>query len=209
MQNKGAFYLMTESTYNFLRKKAYMKKCKITLTEKTRKTVHLLSGIVAVISLVVTILLSPVGERFNSNSPSPEENKHQVTKPHSEYKAKKSYTFFLDKRVFSRSVNEEVTTIRAIKNNSIKMTITPLHGTSYITLCNSTKEYAEEIYEYSPLNVDTLYSVYQTKKDGNTTTIYCVDDGLGSSIEIKYTVPENETEIAESFNILLSMFKLI
>jgi hypothetical protein len=186
-----------------------MKKCKITLTEKTRKTVHLLSGIVAVISLVVTILLSPIGESFFNNSPTPEENKHQVTKPHSEHKAKKSYTFFLDKRMFSRSVNEDTTTIRAIKNNSIKMTITPHHGTSYLALCNSTKESAEEIYEYSPLNVNTLYSVYRTKADDKITTIYCVDDGLGSSIEIKYTYPSDDEEIKESFDILLSMFKLI
>ncbi len=187
-----------------------MKKSKIMLSEKTRKTVHMLSGIVAVISLVVTISLSPAGQQvFSNKSPAPEENKHQITKPHSEHKAKKSYTFFLDKRVFSRSVNEDVTTIRAIKNNSIKMTITPLHGTSYLALCNSTKETAEEIYEYSPLNVDTIYSVYRTKIDDKITTIYCVDDGLGSSIEIKYTYPSDDEEIKESFDILLSMFKLI
>ncbi len=187
-----------------------MKKCTIMLSEKTRKTVHMLSGIVAVISLVVTILLSPIGQKiFNSNSPAPEVNRPQVSRPHSEHKAKKSYTFFLDKRVFSRSMNEDTTTIRAIKNNSIKMTITPLHGTSYLALCNSTKESAEEIYEYSPLNVNTLYSVYRTKADDKITTIYCVDDGLGSSIEIKYTYPSDDEEIKESFDILLSMFKLI
>ena len=187
-----------------------MKKCTIKLNEKMRKTVHLLSGIVAVISLIATILLSPIGENFfRENDSHTEENKTQITRPHSDYKAKKTYTFFLDKRVFSRSVNEDITIVRSITNNSVKITITPFHGTSYAKLSNDTKLYAEEIYEYAELNVTTLYSVYQTKNDNNITTVYCIDDGLGSSIEIKYTMPEGDEEIKESFDILLSMFKLI
>lgn len=187
-----------------------MKKCKITSTEKTRKTVHMLSGIVAVISLIATILLSTATRDTLNNDFLPESNATTHGKlPETIYKSEKGYTFFLDKRVFSRSYDGDITTVRAIKNNSIKMTITPLHGTSYTKLCDNTKEQAEEIYDYAQLNVTTLYSVFQSTKDGIITTTYCIDDGLGSSIEIKYTMPEDDAEIAESFNILLSMFKLI
>lgn len=188
-----------------------MKKSDIVLSEKTRKTVHMLSGIVAVISLVAVIILSLSNiatPKINDIS-GDDNNETAITTPQSTHKAKKDYAFFLDKRVFSRSVNEDITIVRAIKNNSIKMTITPLHGTSYTKLCSDTKRYAEEIFEYSPLNVSTLYSVYRTTENGNITTVYCIDDGLGSSIEIKYTIPEDDEEIAESFDILLSMFKLI
>lgn len=186
-----------------------MKKSKFVLSEKTRQTVHMLSGIVAVLSLLLTILLSPAVRNFSSEKlPLPEEATTRVNHSNPLYKPKKSYTFFLDKRVFSRSINGDITIVRAIKNNSIKMTITPLHGTSYFALCSKTDEYADEISEYAQLNVTTLYSVYRTTDDGNITTIYCIDDGLGSSIEIKYTMPENDEEIKESFDILLSMFKI-
>lgn len=197
----------TESTFIF--EMVAMKKNNFAISEKTRQTVHMLSGIVAVLSLMATIFLSLAGNgAFNSVSPSDKTPQPSPTLPETIYKAQKEYTFFLDKRVFSRSVNGNATTVRAIKNNSIKMTITPLHGTSYTKLSNDTKLYAEEIYEYAQLNVTTLYSVYQTKNDNNITTIYCIDDGLGSSIEIKYTMPEGDEEIAESFDILLSMFKI-
>ena len=186
-----------------------MKTSKFALNEKTRQTVHRLSGIVAVLSLLLTVLLSPaVKNLYPQKSPSAEETTAYINHSNPLYKPKKSYTFFLDKRVFSRSVDNETTIVRAIKNNSIKMTITPLHGTSYSALCNKTTEYAEEIFEYAQLNVNTLYSVYRTSNDGNIITVYCIDDGLGSSIEIKYTMPENDEEIKESFDILLSMFKL-
>ena len=198
----------TESTLIF--EMVAMKKNNFAISEKTRQTVHMLSGIVAVLSLVATIFLSLAGNgTFDSVSPSDKTPQPTPTRPEAIYKAQKDYAFFLDKRVFSRSVNGSTTTIRAIKNNSIKMTITPLHGTSYTKLSNDTKPYAEEIYEYAQLNVTTLYSVYQTKNGNNITTIYCIDDGLGSSIEIKYTYPSDDAEIKESFDILLSMFKLI
>lgn len=189
-----------------------MVKKNLKISEKTRKTVHMLSGVVAVLSLVVTLILSPIGEFFfkdTESAPPPTQSETHATQAQSPYKAKKNYTFFLDKTVFSRSVNGDVTTIRAIKNNSVKMTITPLHGTSYTKLCTDTKLYANEIFEYSQLNVTTIYSVYRTKENGNIVTVYCIDDGLGSSVEIKYTFPEGDTETEKNFDILLSMFKFI
>ncbi len=190
--------------FNYIMKKSFK------ISEKIRETVHILSGIVAVISLVATILLSPMGKSLlkTDNSTHQPEQTTSVA-PNSTYKSRKNYTFFLDKRVFSRSINEDTTTIRAIKNNSVKMTITPLHGTSYTRLCESTKQYAREIFEYTEPNISTLYSVYSVTENGNITTVYCIDDGLGSSLEIKYTMPENDDEIKESFDILLSMFKLL
>lgn len=179
--------------------------------EKTRKTVHMLSGIVAVTSFIAAIFL-----HFFANTliikgdPLLDEDTTIEASSHNPPVATRiNYTFFLDTRVFSKSVDGKATTVQALKDENTSLTIIPLHGTSYFKLCTDTEQYAEQIYEYAELNVDKLYSVYRTTADGVITTIYCIDDGTGSSIEIKYMMAENDKKTEEDFNILLSMFKLI
>lgn len=181
------------------------------LNEKTRKTVHMLSGIVALVSLFAAIFLFFFENSSTSNrNPQMNESTTVTASKHTPPASTRiNYTFFLDTRVFSKEVNGKVTTVQALKDENTKLTITPLHGTSYAGLCADTLLFAEEIFEYAQLNVEKLYSVYRTTSDGVVTTIYCIDDGAGSSIEIKYTMAEGDVEISESFDILLSMFKLI
>lgn len=187
-----------------------MKKSGIISNEKTRQTVHMLSGIVAVLSFVAAIFLHFFADTLLKSEPLLNEGTTIEEASHNPPDATRiNYTFFLDTRVFSKTVDGKVTTVQALKDESTKLTITPLHGTSYFKLCTDTEQYADEIYEYAELNVEKLYSVYRTTADGVTATIYCIDDGTGSSIEIKYTMADDDKKIAESFDILLSMFKLM
>ncbi len=189
-----------------------MKKAEIKLNKNTRKAVHILSGIVAVLSFVSLIFFSPAGRYFSNNflhSVNKGQEDFQNNTPKEPLVMKKKYTFFLDERMFTSSQEGNVTTIRAIDNPEVKMTITPKRGTSYTQLCTDTEEYASPTEDLCTLNVSTIYSAYEVQSDGVITTIYCVDDGTGSSIEIKYSVPETDTEYTEGFDLLLSMFKLL
>ncbi len=189
-----------------------MLKPELKLTENTRKVVHILSGIVSALSLVALISFSPVGQNFLNNvnnTPQEQPVETQNVNPQKPHFLGKRYTFFLDTRTFTSTENGNVTILIAKDNDNVKMTITPLRGTSYTQLCTDTEQYASPLEEICELNVMTIYSAYQTQADGIVTTVYCVDDGVGSSIEIKYTVPENEINFTKDFELLLSMFKLL
>ena len=189
-----------------------MKKAEIKLNKNTRKAVHILSGIVAVISFVSLIFFSPAGRYFSNkflHSINKNQENVQTNTPEEPLLMKKKYTFFLDKQMFTSSEEGNITTILAIDNPEVKMTITPIRGTSFTQLCTDTEQYALPTEDLCQLNVSTIYSAYEVLSDGVITTIYCIDDGTGSSIEIKYSVPENDTEYTDGFNLLLSMFKLL
>ncbi len=182
---------------------------KLLQNEKMRKTVHTLSGIVAVISFVAVILLSPVGKTLLSSSGNSDNT--QTTSPdiNSVYDIEeKNYVIFVDERYFYHSETNGVTTIRGKTDRNIKMEITPMKGTSYFALCESTALYAVLSNEIPVLNTTSLCTLYTTTADGFITNVICVDDGYGSSIEIKYTYPENDTQTKETFDIMLSMFKI-
>ncbi len=189
-----------------------MRKAGLKLNENARKAVHILSGIVAVLSFVSLIFFSPAGRYFSDkflHSIDKSQENVQSNTPKEPLVMKRKYTFFLDERMFTSSEKDNVTTILAIDNPEVKMIITPIRGTSFTQLCTDTEQYALPTEDLCQLNVSTIYSAYEVLSDGVITTIYCIDDGTGSSIEIKYSVPENDTEYTEGFNLLLSMFKLL
>ena len=120
----------------------------------------------------------------------------------------KNYTFFVDKNVFDCIDSEGVTTLKAKDNNSVIITVTPYNSVSYSSLCSNTAKIHERDGEQPKLNIENLYAVYHSDKNGTTTTVYCIDDNNGGSIKIKYERPSDADEYDKNFEILASMFKV-
>lgn len=202
---------------------------------KIRPKLHIGLGVVAILSAVATLVLSPVGQKMlkkddssqaKPSSPSivvsttksvstqsatqsptyADEHKIEATKPK---KKTKNYTLFIHEKVFIWAEDKGVTTIYAKSDKDANMTITPMKAMSYKKLCDSTKTYAAPVSKYQKINSKNLCSVFRTNQNGIITTIYCIDDGKGSSIEIKYQYPTDKDGIKKDFNILLSMFKVL
>lgn len=125
----------------------------------------------------------------------------------------KNYTLFIDKSTFDFTLETGVTTITAKGNANVKMTITPLNNTSYTKLCTDTENVHAAITDKEMLKIENLNSCYRSqtgdKDEDIITTVYCVDDGKGGSIEIKYQFPVSAKEYEKNFDILLSMFKVV
>lgn len=120
----------------------------------------------------------------------------------------KNYTFFVDKNVFDCIDSEGVTTLKAKDNNSVIITVTPYNSVSYSSLCSSTAKVHERDGEQPKLNIENLYAVYHSDKNGTATTVYCIDDNNGGSIKLKYERPSYADEYDKDFEILASMFKV-
>ena len=125
----------------------------------------------------------------------------------------KNYTFFIDKSTFDYTLETGVTTLTAKGNKNVTMTVTPLNTTSYTKLCTDTKNAHAALTDKEILKIENLNSCYRSqtgdKDEDIITTVYCIDDGKGGSIEIKYQYPVSAKEYERDFDILLSMFKLI
>ena len=120
----------------------------------------------------------------------------------------KNYTFFVDKNVFDCIDSEGVTTLKAKDNNSVIITVTPYKSVSYSSLCSNTAKIHERDGEQPKLNIENLYAVYHSDKNGTATTVYCIDDNNGGSIKLKYERPSDADEYDKDFEILTSMFKV-
>ncbi len=120
----------------------------------------------------------------------------------------KNYTFFIDKRVFDHTEAEGVTTLTAKDNKNVIITVTPYNTTSYSSLCSQTAKVHEKDPDQPKLNTENLYVAYHSDKNGTVTTVYCIDDGIGGSIKLKYERPSSADEYDKHFEILVSMFKV-
>lgn len=125
----------------------------------------------------------------------------------------KNYAFFIDKSAFDSTYEKGVTTITAKGNVNVKMTVTPLADVSYTKLCTDTKKTYDALTDKERLKIENLNSCYRSQtgdKDNDVvTTVYCIDDGKGGSIEIKYQYPVIAKKYEKNFDVLLSMFKVI
>ncbi len=188
--------------------------------EKTRAILHWISGITALISFAVTLLLSPLGDFLRTPENPAETNVVSTTgsaeNPASPQSAEdttlkvestKNYSLLIYKKEFISAEDGDKTMIYAKASKDANMTITPIKGTSYSALCDKTDDEHKKISDYQEINSSNAYSVYETKSEGIIKRVYCIDDGEGSSIEIKYQYPEGNKDIKEDFDILLSMFK--
>ena len=182
---------------------------------KIRPKLHIALGIIALLSAVATLLLSPIGQSFLKPEKAPDtSNKTEYVSDDETdsvltEKRDKNYTLFIYKKVFISAESDGVTSIIYKSSKKAQMTITPLKGTSYSKLCEDASKEGKKISKYQKIYSKHLCSVYESKKEGVVERIYCIDDGTGSSIEIRYTYPENNKQIKEDFDILLSMFKVL
>ena len=124
----------------------------------------------------------------------------------------KNYTLFIDPMTFTSTSHRGVTTITAKENQNVTLIVTPFKEKSYTELCTDTEKTFSPITD-KKLNVKCLYSGYRLQSgDKDTdiiTTVYCVDNGKGGSIEIKYQYPVSAKDYEKDFDILLSMFKVL
>ncbi len=195
--------------------------------EKIRATLHWIFGVIAIISFAVTLLLSPLGDFLRKepedkpqtnivSTTSPTESnseteKAETTLPQTEpdviIEDTKNYSLLIFKKVFISAEDKDTTIIYAKADRDANMTITPIKGTSYKALCDKTAGEYKKISDYQEINSKNAYSVYETEADGLVKKVYCIDDGDGSSIEIKYQYAKDDKDTKQDFDILLSMFK--
>ncbi len=120
----------------------------------------------------------------------------------------KNYSIFVNKRVFDCIEAEGVTTLTAKDNKNVIITVTPYRNLSYSALCSNTVKLHERDTEQPKLNVENLYAAYHSDTNGTTTTVYCIDDGNGGSIKLKYERPSNANKYDKDFEIAVSMFNV-
>lgn len=120
----------------------------------------------------------------------------------------KNYTFFIDESTFDYTYEDGATTLKAKDNKDVIITVTPYKAISYSALCSQTAKIHEKDSEQPKLRINNLYAVYHSDQNGTETTVYCIDDGIGGSIKLKYERPSDAKEYDTDFEILVSMFKL-
>ncbi len=162
-------------------------------------TTEIVSGEIIPSSDKTTFSILPDGEVPSVSVPKP-------TAP--DIDTEKNYTFFIDKSVFDHTIADGETILKAKNNSNVIITVTPYKTTSYSSLCNQTAKVHPKDDGQPKLNTENLYSVYHSDLNGTTTTVYCIDDGNGGSIKLKYERPSSATEYDKHFEILVSMFKV-
>lgn len=124
----------------------------------------------------------------------------------------KNYSILINEVKFNYTEIKGVTTLTAKDNENVTLTVTPYSDKSYTLLCDEIRELYDSVPVGDEFTVEALSSAYRSQTgDEDTdiiTTVYCVDDGKGGSIEIKYQTPVNAREFENDFKILLSMFTL-
>ena len=187
-----------------------------------KKCIITISAICGVVVLIVAIIvLLPYMEKLTGKNQAPDGNSVSISQnenvsttngkplvPNS-----KGYAILVDTTSFTSTENEDgITIVTAKENDKVKMTITPLNDVSYDNLCLDTLAFYGEMGESSALNIGSKNSAYRSqtgdKADDIITTVYCVDNGKGGSIEIRYETPVSAESYSEDFETMLSMFKV-
>ncbi len=191
---------------------------------KIRAALHWIFGVVALISLAATLLLSPLGDFLRKPAEDKDNiisttgasdgnqgesaDRNEAPPSTTEAKQPKKYSLLIYKNDFISAVEEDITIIYAKSSKDATMTITPIKGTSFKALSDNTAADYKKTSDFQEINCTNSYNVYSKTVDNIVYRVYCIDDGEGSSIEIKYQYPKDNKEIEEGFDILLSMFKV-
>ncbi len=187
-----------------------------------KKRIITISAICGVVVLIVAIvILLPYMEKLTGKNQAPDGNSVSFSQSENVgttnnkplVPSSKGYAILVDTTSFTFTENEDgVTIVTAKKNEKVKMTITPLNDVSYETLCLDTLAFYDEMSESSALEIGNKNSAYRSqtgnKADDIITTVYCVDNGKGGSIEIRYETPVSADSYSEDFETMLSMFKV-
>ena len=187
-----------------------------------KKRIITISAVCGIVVLIVAIiLLLPYMEKLTGKNQTPDtpsvsesQNEAEITTTESlPTPSGKGYAILVDTTSFTFTEAEDgVTTITAKGNDKVKMTITPLNDVSYDTLCLDTIAFYGEMGESSALKIGNKNSAYRSqtgdKDDDIITTVYCVDNGKGGSIEIRYETPVSADSYSGDFETMLSMFRV-
>ncbi len=187
-----------------------------------KKRIITISAVCGVVVLIVAIvILLPYMEKLTGKNQAPDGSSVSISQnenisttsgkpltPNS-----KGYAILVDTTSFTSTEGEDgITIVTAKENDKVKMTITPLNDVSYDTLCVDTLAFYDEMGESSALKIGSKNSAYRSqtgdKDDDIITTVYCVDNGKGGSIEIRYETPVAADSYSEDFETMLSMFKV-
>ena len=125
----------------------------------------------------------------------------------------RGYTLFIDSRNFDYSENNGVMKIASKSNKSVTMVITPYKNKSFSSLCEEALELHAELPSSEKLDITADNAAFRSQSgDADTdiiTTVYCIDDSNGGSVQIVQQIPVNAEGYEESFKLFLSMFKLL
>lgn len=124
----------------------------------------------------------------------------------------KDYTFFIDKSKFDYTCENGITSLTAKGNADVKMTVKQFADVSYTKLCTDTEKSYSKLADSEKLEIENPNTCYRSqtgdKQTDIITTVYCIDDNKGGSIEVKYQYPVGAEAYKTDFDILLSMFKV-
>lgn len=213
-------------------KKKTTNKKKKRISDKTLRILNIAFAVIAVVSLVVTVLLSPLGDKLRKKDPVEEtteketilviqkaETMHGLPYSDGQYywpepteptvDPLKNYTLFINVLDFRYTQDAGITTVISEADSTAVMTVTPRSGVEYSSLCEEiSSEHGNPVADKTLPN--TEISVCYSSEDGDmTTVVYCVDDLKGGSIEIKYTFPHHyDNSYQKQFELMLSMFEL-
>ncbi len=185
-----------------------------------KKRIITISAICGVVVLIVAIIvLLPYMEKLTGKNKAPDGDSVSVsqneivdtTNKKPLVTNNKGYAILVDITAFTSTETEDgITTITSKDNDKVKMTITPLNDVSYDNLCLDTIAFYGEMGESAALDIGSKNSAYRSqtgdKADDIITTVYCVDNGKGGSIEIRYETPVSAKDYSEDFETMLSMF---
>ncbi len=126
----------------------------------------------------------------------------------------KNYTFFIDKSTFEVTENDDgETTLTAKENSNVKMTVTPVREMGYRECCRAAENKHKKLDSSAKLEIENTNTAYRSQTGDSDsdiiTTVYCIDDNKGGCIVIECRTPVLATEYAKTFEIMLSMFKVL
>ena len=217
-------------------KKKTTNKKKFRINDNVLRILNIIFAVIAVVSLVATILLSPIGDKIlNGNriftTKTVTDERVTDNLDGTEFKNGLYYNPSLDSyywpeptepiidelttyRVFVNTIRFNytnvagVTTVTAKEDPTAVMVITPLVSVDYASLTESiSAEMGDPTGEM--LERVEISCCYSSEKDGYKTVVYCVDDLRSGSFEIRYTITTGSENYYESkFEMMLDMFQL-
>ena len=120
----------------------------------------------------------------------------------------KNYSIFINSYKFNYSEENGITTAVAKDDEKVKLTVTPKGDVTYTDLCEKVKTELSAPVSDRKLQIANANTCYTTEADHIKTTVFCVDDGKGGSIEIRYQYPSDKDSYEDEFSFMISMFKV-
>ena len=120
----------------------------------------------------------------------------------------KNYSIFINSYKFNYTEENGITTAVAKDDENIKMTVTPKGDITYSDLCEKVKSELGSPASDRKLQLANANTCYSSEADHIKTTVFCVDDGKGGSIEIRYHYPADKDGYEDEFSFMISMFKV-